>query len=262
MKKSLLFLLCLMVPVLTWAQSRVNAADIIAKINRGEAVVYKNVEITGDLDLTRLDNMKLEREPNNRFSTREYVSTVKVPVTFINCTFKGDVLAYVNPDGQNVRLFSNKDSNEVYNTNFTKAVRFEDCVFEGYSAFKYSRFKENVSFAGSTFHHEALFKYSKFSGDVDFSKARFKRDGNFKYATFPETANFSKTTFQRDADFKYAKFEQQADFGQATFRGLANFKYTKVNRHFNLSRAVFDGSEDFKYTQVNSRRVSKADLVN
>lgn len=261
MKKSLLFLLCLVVPVLTWAQSRVNASDIIAKINRGEAVVYKDAVITGDLDLTKLDNMKLERESDNRFSTREYISTVKVPVTFVNCTFKGDVLAYVNPGGQDVKLFSSK-SNEVYNTNFTKAVRFEDCTFEGVSAFKYSRFKDNVSFAGSTFQEEALFKYSKFSGDVDFSKARFKRDGNFKYANFPAAANFSRTLFQRDADFKYAKFEQQADFGQATFKGLANFKYTKVNRHFNLSRAVFDGSEDFKYTQVNSRRVSRADLMN
>src|SRR5690606_765139 len=124
MKKSLLFLLCLLVPVLTWAQNRVNATDIIAKINRGEAVVYKNVEIIGDLDLTKLDNMKLEQKSDNKYSTHEYISTVTAPVTFINCTFKGDVLAYFNPDGQGVKMLSNKSSNELYNTNFTKAVRF------------------------------------------------------------------------------------------------------------------------------------------
>lgn len=262
MKKSLLFLLCLLVPVLTWAQNRVSAQEIIDKINRGEAVVYKDAVITGDLDLTKLQNMKLEKESDNKYSTREYISTVTAPITFVNCTFKGDVLGYVNPDGQGIKLLSGNNNNEVYNTNFTKAVRFQDCEFEGQSAFKYSRFKDNVSFAGSTFQHEALFKYSKFSGDVDFSNAKFKQDGNFKYASFPRTANFSRTTFTRDADFKYAKFEQQADFRKANFRGLANFKYTKVSRSFNLSQAVFGGSEDFKYTQVNNRRVSKADLMN
>ncbi|SIT95164.1 pentapeptide repeat-containing protein [Pontibacter indicus] len=253
MKKTFLFLLLLAVPFLTWAQTRVNASEIIAKINRGEAVTYKNAEIVGVLDLTRLDNMQLEKKADNKNSTNEYISTVKAPLTFVNCTFKDDVLAYFNPDNQDVKLFNRK--NEVYNTNFDKAVRFENCVFEGYSAFKYSKFRDEVSFAGSSFQHEALFKYSKFSKSANFTNARFTEEANFKYVTFPAEANFENATFRREANFKYAKFSRDADFRAANFNGLANFKYTKVANNMHLQKAMFRGDEDFKYTQVSNRMI-------
>lgn len=243
----------LAVPFLTWAQTRVNASEIIAKINRGEAVTYKNAEIVGVLDLTRLDNMQLEKKADNKNSTNEYISTVKAPLTFVNCTFKDDVLAYFNPDNQDVKLFNRK--NEVYNTNFDKAVRFENCVFEGYSAFKYSKFRDEVSFAGSSFQHEALFKYSKFSKSANFTNARFTEEANFKYVTFPAEANFENATFRREANFKYAKFSRDADFRAANFNGLANFKYTKVANNMHLQKAMFRGDEDFKYTQVSNRMI-------
>lgn len=253
MKRSFLFLLLLAVPFLTWAQTRVNASEIIAKINRGEAVTYKNAEIVGVLDLTRLDNMRLEKKADGKNSTDEYISTVKVPLTFIDCTFKDDVLAYYNPDNEDIKILNRK--NEVYNTNFDKAVRFENCVFEGYSAFKYSKFKEDVSFAGSNFRHEANFKYSKFSKSADYSTAKFAEEANFKYVAFPEQTSFGNASFKREANFKYAKFSGDADFRAADFRGLANFKYTKVANNMNLQRAMFRGDEDFKYTKVNNRMV-------
>ncbi|WP_299708882.1 pentapeptide repeat-containing protein [uncultured Pontibacter sp.] len=262
MKKSFLFLFLLAVPFLVQAQTRVNASEIIAKINRGEAVTYKDAEIVGDLDMTQLQNMKLEKEPDNKYSTKEFISTVTAPLTFINCTFKGDVLAYSNPESQNIKLLSNTSKNEVYNTNFEKAVRFENCVFEAASAFKYSKFKEDVSFAGSRFQHEALFKYSKFSRSADFSQVRFGDEANFKYVTFPQAASFESTSFSREANFKYAKFSKDANFARANFKGLANFKYTKVANNMNLQKAVFDGDDDFKYTQVSDRKVSRADLMN
>lgn len=243
----------LAVPFLTWAQTRVNASEIIAKINRGEAVTYKNAEIVGVLDLTRLDNMQLEKKADNKNSTNEYISTVKAPLTFVNCTFKDNVLAYFNPDNQDVKLFNRK--NEVYNTNFDKAVRFENCVFEGYSAFKYSKFRDEVSFAGSSFQHEALFKYSKFYKSANFTNARFTEEANFKYVTFPAEASFGNASFRREANFKYAKFSGDADFKAANFNGLANFKYTKVANNMHLQKAMFRGDEDFKYTQVSNRMI-------
>ncbi|MDQ4141645.1 MAG: pentapeptide repeat-containing protein, partial [Bacteroidota bacterium] len=146
------------------AQTKVNAADIIAQVNRGEAVTYKNAEITGNLDLTQLANKKLKKfaDEDNERSTKEYISTVTAPLTFSNCTFTGKVLAYYNPD-QGVMYFNNNDKkNEIYNTHFDKAVRFENCTFEQEATFKYSQFKDGVSFAGSQFKDEAFFKYSKF----------------------------------------------------------------------------------------------------
>ncbi|GGG31714.1 pentapeptide repeat-containing protein [Pontibacter amylolyticus] len=253
MKKSFLLLFLLAVPFLTWAQTQVKASEIIAKINRGEAVSYKNAVIVGVLDLTRLDNMHLEKKADSKNSTNEYISTVKVPLTFVDCTFKDDVLAYFNPDNEDIKLFNRK--NEVYNTNFDKAVRFEDCVFEGYSAFKYSKFKDAVSFAGSNFRHEANFKYSKFSKSADYSRTKYAGEANFKYVAFPEETSFGNASFRKEANFKYAKFSGDADFKAADFRGLANFKYTKVANNMHLQRAMFRGDEDFKYTKVNNRMV-------
>ena len=253
MKKSLLVLLLVAVPFLTWAQTRVNASEIIAKINRGEAVTYKNAVIVGVLDLTRLDNMQLEKKADGKNSTNEYISTVKVPLTFIDCTFKDDVLAYYNPDNHDIKLFNRK--NEVYNTNFDKAVRFENCVFEGYSAFKYAKFKDEVSFAGTSFQHEALFKYSKFPRSANFTNVKFSEEANFKYVAFPDETSFGNAAFKREANFKYAKFSGDADFKAADFRGLANFKYTKVANNMHLQRAMFRGDEDFKYTKVSNRMI-------
>jgi hypothetical protein len=258
MKKQVHLLLALLfLPLLTIAQTKVDASEIIAKINRGEAVNYKNVEITGNLDLTKLSNMKLKKEKGDNNSTKEYISTVTAPVTFEKCTFNGSVLGYFNPDnGVNVV----KSSNEVYNTNFEKDVRFENCTFEDDAAFKYSEFKGKVSFAGSRFEEEALFKYAKFKETADFGKAEFEDDANFKYVTFPTVANFKNAQFNEEANFKYAKFQKGADMQQATFNGNADFKYTQFSESANLKGTSFKGSTDFKYTKLNNQSVTLSAL--
>ncbi|PRY06070.1 pentapeptide repeat protein [Pontibacter ummariensis] len=247
----MLFVL-LMFPLLCWAQTSVNASEIIAKINRGEAVSYKNAVIVGDLDMTRLENMKQQKGNGSK----EYVSTVTVPLSFTNCTFKGDVLAYYNPETSN--LFNSSD--EVYNTNFEESVRFENCKFEEASAFKYSEFKEGASFANSKFSEEGLFKYSKFAKRVDFSNALFREDANFKYVKFPVLVSFAGATFGEEANFKYAEFQEGVNFRKAVFDGTANFKYAKVKDAFDIKGADFRGGDDFKYTQLNNRKVSLASL--
>jgi uncharacterized protein YjbI with pentapeptide repeats len=259
MKKVQLLFLLLMLPLLSWAQTKVNASEILAKINRGEAVSYKNAEIIGDLDMTKLQNMKLKKEESEKYSTREYISTVTAPLTFTNCTFKGDVLAYFNPD--NGVLNTNNSSNEVYNTNFERDVRFENCVFEKKSEFKYAEFRGQASFAGSRFSNEANFKYTKFSRPADYSRATFGGEANFKYVSFPGAADFSHATFSKEANFKYAKFPEGVNFQKATFSGLANFKYAKLADPMKLQGAAFKGGDDFKYTQLNSQKINLSALL-
>ncbi|MBC5994826.1 pentapeptide repeat-containing protein [Pontibacter cellulosilyticus] len=257
MKKLQILLVMLMLPMLTWAQSKVNASEIIAKINRGEAVSYKNAEIVGDLDLTKLQNMK-QKEQKGDHSTKEYISTVTAPLSFVNCTFKGDVLAYFNPDN-GVNMVNTR--NEVYNTNFEQEVRFDGCVFEEASAFKYSEFNEGASFISTRFSEEALFKYSKFRKLANFSSATFRGDANFKYVTFPVKVSFTGATFGSEANFKYTKFEEGVNFQKATFDGTANFKYAKITDSFNIKGANFRGGDDFKYTKLNNRQVSLTTLL-
>ena len=246
--KVLFFITALLVPSLSFAQSQVKASQIIDQINAGKAVQYKGVVIVGDLDFTSIKDVTVDKESErnwrrHRGSTLMYWCHVRIPVSFVNCVFKDDVLAYIHDD----------DENETYNAIFYEDVDFEGCEFQDKSAFKYVQFRKNADFKNTTYHDEALFKYTRFSTDVSFSSSHFYRDANFKYTKFPEFVSFDKATFQRLANFKYTKFPEGVTYENAQFEGDANFKYTKFSDPVNFDGAVFDGDADFKYTKMGSR---------
>ena len=207
------------------AQTKVKASDIIKQINEGRDVAYTNVEVEGTLDLTDLANRTEARRSNrwlhNFDGDDSFVSTVKVSLTFTNCTFQGDVLAYYHLNR----------SQETFIAHFDKDVTFKNCSFTSASEFKYSQFEGVAVFAGST----------------------FKREGNFKYAGFSSGPSFAGVKFEDGADFKYTQFPVETSFQQATFYGLANFKYSKFRAPVNVESVAFKGSEDFKYTRIDGR---------
>lgn len=216
-------LLCFLTLIASTAFSQkvINARDIIRDINAGHSVSYKDAEIEGELDFTDLDNRERHHSSSGIFGwydNDEYESTVEVSVSFINCTFMDDVLAYYNDDRHN----------DTYIAHFEDDVIFKNCVFKRHSEFKYSEFREKVDFSGTEFNREA----------------------NFKYAEFSEMPYFTDATFNDDANFKYSEFPAGVDFGSATFYELANFKYTKFRTPLNMKDVAFKGEEDFKYTTV------------
>jgi hypothetical protein len=215
-------LLCLITTSSVTAQVTVKASDIIKQINDGRSVEYTDATIEGVLDLTDLKNQDQQHQLFSFGpSDNTYESFVEVPVKFINCIFKNDVLAYYHIERQN----------ETYVAHFGENVLFKNCVFKKASEFKYSDFKGSASFAGCT----------------------FNEDGNFKYAKFSSGPAFSNVKFESGADFKYTKFPEGTSFEKATFHGLANFKYTKFETPLNMKNVAFKGSEDFKYTKVDGR---------
>ncbi|MFD1144934.1 pentapeptide repeat-containing protein [Larkinella insperata] len=236
----------------SWAQRTVTAKEILDKINRRETVSYENATITGDLDLTELDNKR--RVSDNRWATNEaYESVVETPITFRNCTFRGAFLAYKNLEP--VRL---KGNGILYATHFNEAVTFENCKFEQESEFKYSDFKQRALYTGSSFRKEANFKYARFRAAADFADVRFGALANFKYTAFKEDIAFRKARFEEYADFKYTKFDEGATFQNARFNGMADFKYTRLPRNSSFEDTVFDGPADFKYATLNGRKFSPA----
>lgn len=247
-----LLLLAFVTVMPTLAQSTISASAIIAKINRNETVSYRNVTITGDLDLTSLDNRNEVREGSWKGDSQEFLSVVNVPLSFKDCRFTGKVLAY-RTDEQNERRLL-KMSNTVYNTDFTEAVTIENCTFEKDAAFKYSTFRQRAIFTDNTFRDDVLFKYTKFRSAADFSGSTFQGYADFKYTKFDESSTFEKVAFGRYADFKYTKFEESVDFRQTRFSNTADFKYTKFPRGTNFDNARFDGSTDFKYTTLDGRK--------
>lgn len=234
------------------AQTTVDAKEIMAKINRKEAVTYQNVTVTGDLDLTSLANRKEIRD-GNWGEQEHYLSTVDVPLSFKNCTFRGKFLAYRTEDRDRKLLSTN---NIVYNTDFTEAVTVEGCQFDDDVAFKYSHFNQRAIFTNNTFRKEALFKYTKFHDAADFSNSTFQGYADFKYTQFDESSAFQSARFERHADFKYTKFDEGVNFQKANFSGNADFKYTNFPRGTKFDDARFSGITDFKYTKLDGQKFS------
>jgi len=236
MQKKILTLLCisLLAAVSAIAQKRVEARDILREINAGHDVSYKDVEVVGVLDFTDLDNRMRHHSSSGLFGwfddNDQYESTVEGSVSFINCTFSDDVLAYYHVERDN----------DTYIAHFEGDVIFTDCIFRRGSEFKYSEFRERADFSGSEFNREANFKYAEFSGLPSFAKAKFNHDANFKYAEFP----------------------RGADFESAAFYELANFKYTKFSTPLNMKNVKFEGDEDFKYTSVDGHSFTSYLLKN
>lgn len=246
----LLLIFAAVAPVL--AQTTVSANDIIDKINRNEPVSYQNATITGDLDLTNLANRREVREGNRLGETQEYRSTVDVPLTFRNCTFRDKVLAYRTEEPEKGRLLNRITT--VYNANFTEVVTLENCTFEKNAAFKYAMFQQRAIITGNTFRDDAVFKYTKFRSAADFSGSTFRGYADFKYTEFDESSAFENAAFERYADFKYTRFGESTDFRKARFANTADFKYTNFPRGTQFDNVRFDGSTDFKYTTLNGRK--------
>ena len=246
----------LAVPIFSLAQNRVPAEDIIGQINAGQDVSYKDAVIVGDLDFRTLDDVTpdkpLRKSGIARFTTQSYSSHVRSPLSFIDCTFRGDVLAYVHLDKKN----------ETYNAVFYEDVNFEGCVFEEASAFKYATFNKNANFANTAYEKEALFKYAKFSTDVSFQDSIFNANANFKYTKFPETVDFKQTVFRDYANFKYTKFPEGVSFEDSQFHRTADFKYTKFSEPLNFDGVEFDEDPILKYTKIDGRSFTSYLLKN
>ena len=254
MKKSTAIILTFMLlSISAFAQSRVDAKDILKSIDDGKAVNFRGTEIVGDLNLTSIQDMEPDKNnKRSRNSTKTFRYHVRSPLSLIDCTFKGDVIAYYHDDKKN----------ETHIAIFHDDTSFQGCKFQGKSAFKYSKFHEGADFAKTSYSKEALFKYTEFSSEVSFAGSIFSNDANFKYTKFPQKVDFSNTKFQDVAMFKYTKFPEGVSFKNAVFQGDAVFKYSKFYEPFDFEGTEFEDSVDFKYTKLEVESFTKYLLKN
>jgi uncharacterized protein YjbI with pentapeptide repeats len=254
MKKiSAIILTFMLFSVSAFAQSRVDAKDILKSIDDGKAVSYRGAEIVGDLNLTSIQDREPDKNnKSSRNSTKVFWYHVRSPLNFVDCTFKDDVIAY----------YSDDKKNETHNAVFHDDVSFQGCEFQGISAFKYSKFHEGADFAKTSYSKEALFKYTEFSSEVSFADSIFSNDANFKYTKFPQKVDFSNAKFQDVAEFKYTKFPEGVSFKNAVFQGDAVFKYSKFYEPFDFEGTEFEDSVDFKYTKLEGESFTKYLLKN
>ncbi len=236
------------------AQKTVSASDIMDEIKKGKDISYKNVTIDGIVDFTYMDEA-LEKLPekrkrswwgNNNYSNKAE-KLIDVKLSFENCTFKEDILAYI-PD---------EDSGYTFIASFEKEAIFKNCKFEGKAMFKYSTFEKNSDFSGSEFQEDSTFKYAKFDRTISFENTKFDEIATFKYAKFNNKVSFANSVFEDSAVFKYTNFNNGVSFENTNFEEDLNIKYMKVNGEFNISKMKVAYSIDSKYTKINGKGFNK-----
>ncbi|MCL9822339.1 pentapeptide repeat-containing protein [Helicobacter colisuis] len=103
--------------------------------------------------------------------TRGLSLPIKQPISFLNCTFKKDVL--------------------IFNFYFDIVVIF-NCVFESKCYFDSSVFNKFANFGGTTFNYVS-FEGSTFNDDVSFYGATFQQPPNFSQVRFKGSLNAVNT---------------------------------------------------------------------
>lgn len=219
-----------------FCQTSILAKDLIKDIKSGKNISLKNTTIEGVLDLTFMEEKK-ESLPKRKkswwgnYSSNTVENLIETKLSFVNCTFKDDVLAYI-PDSDN--------SGYTFIASFESDAIFKDCTFEG----------------------KAMFKYSNFESESSFENAIFKDDTTFKYAKFDNFISFENSKFSESATFKYSKFSNGISFKNAKFDEDLNIKYAKISGNFDVKGMKVGFDIDSKYTTVNGKSFSKFLLEN
>ena len=210
--------------VRAFAQNSVSASQIMEDVREGKNISYENMTISGELDFTYMADKMIELPRKSKWwkgGSNAVEESIGVSVSFVNCVFEEDVLAYIHDN----------ESDYTFTADFDRDVVFKDCKFK----------------------RDAMFKYSDFDGKVDFSGSEFLRETTFKYAEFDEKADFSKAVFEDDATFKYAEFDEGASFRNTSFRETWNIKYMKARGDFDVKGLNVGDDIDAKYTRINGK---------
>ena len=255
--KKLLFVITLfLISTITIAQKKIEASNIIKDIKAGKSISLHNATIIGVLDFTFMNEaLKKTTHPkknswfnwNSNNSTNEIKKIIDVNISFTNCTFKDDVLAYI----------PNKESELTFTASFEEETIFKNCIFEDKAMFKYSQFEKYTDFSGSVFKGDSTFKYAKFDNKVSFINTTFNEIATFKYAKFNHNVSFSDSTFEESATFKYTQILNGISFKNTNFKEDLNIKYMKVSGNFNITNMKVGYEIDSKYTKINGKSFNK-----
>lgn len=256
MKRIILILVVILTTSVTYTQEAINASVIINAIKSGENINYSNKIIIGPLDFTFMENTLKENPKKKKKSSwwnKKYNSyntvnnNINVPISFTNCTFKDDVLAYI-PD---------ENSGYTFIANFEDSVVFSNCNFERKAMFKYSNFEGDTDFSGAIFSDDTTFKYAKFEREISFENTKFTEVSTFKYAKFKRNVSFASAVFEDSAIFKYTEFKNGVSFKNANFKEDLDIKYMNVSGEFTISNMNVGNDIDSKYTKINGKSFSK-----
>lgn len=257
MKSKIIFATCFFLTLSFFAQKTIEASDVMKNIKEGKDISYQNTTIVGTLDFTYMDETleKLPKKKKNSWWNNDTSNlikkVIKANISFTNCVFKDDVLAYI-PD---------EDSGYTFTADFDNNIIFKHCTFQGKAMFKYSHFKEYTDFTGTIFNDDNTFKRAEFKKAISFKSTKFTERATFKYAKFSKNVSFANSIFEDSAVFKYTKFNNGVSFNHANFEEDLNIKYMEVLGEFDITKMNVGYDIDSKYTKINGKSFNKYLLI-
>ena len=225
--------------------SPVTAAKIIKLIEKGKDIYFKDIEIDGDIDFSKIKTRSVE-------SSGTYRAYVQSAVSFVNCTFNGKIIAY-SVDENKARSY----------TTFTKNLSFQSCTFKDDVIFTETAVEGIVNFSSSSFEKLADFqgvnlKYKdnyftdvKFKGEAKFQRISCYGNINFKSSVFSENISFQKSLIKGNFSMGATKYEKYADFSSVFVLRNVNFNYAKFNEKLTFNNSVFNNKSDFNNVEFN-----------
>jgi hypothetical protein len=222
------------------SRQTVPAEEIAAKLQAGEPVDYRNVTISGYLDLSRLE--KPVSQPM-RIADSELLGAANLDQAVFSeaVDLKGTVFLGNLSLGK-TKFLSDADFSLAQ---FAGESDWRGAEFSGPALFIRSSFREDASFANAIFGRDAAFGYASF-GNISFANSRFDGDATFLGANFSGHAEFGSVQFARLASFWEAEFGKASNFFNAVFQGPANFLGADFRENASLTAARFGADVTFR----------------
>jgi len=217
----------------TTANKNIKASDILSDIAKGKNISFKDKIIEGNIDFTTLNSVFLSQA-----TQLVYVNSA---INFVNCTFKGKIIA------------QKRNEKIATVTDFAKNLGFINCSFEEEINFDQAVFRSQVSFNQSTFNKPVFLRGAEFRSSKNFFmeihafdnflliNSKFYGNANFMKSIFEKQFSVQKISVNNDFFLGACKFLSYTDLSGATFGGYCDFKYSEFTDRLVLSNSVFRG---------------------
>ncbi len=213
----------------------IQAEDIINQIKSKKNVFYSNKLIKGKLDFTVLDAYVI--------SSNASKIDIEVAVTFDNCKFEEDVIAYAKSDKGKVTFVE-----------FSKCLSFNDCVFEKQIQFREIIVKGLFNLTKCQVQGEVGMEGSQLHSSYSFfTETKFKAETRFQRLRVLGHTDFLKTEFWEKASFQLADFDGNVMFADAVFNKNLDFSLALFSKKLILNNSLFYGYVDFSNASFKGR---------
>jgi hypothetical protein len=218
-------------------------------ISAGKNVYFINQTFNRDIDFTQFD----------KFLISDGINQVDVisSITFVNCTFKGKVIAYKEDAEHKATITNFRNNLSFIGCSFNEQVNFKASNISGRADFTGSGFFKTTSFEDCTFFQDAFFRGTSYHEELRFQNSVFMQNVNFLTAVFDATASFQNDIFYAGAQFSNARFMGYTDFGNLTSFGNFNSNYAEF-----ADRAIFNNSYFYRRSDINNSTFHYAEMKN